>query len=88
MPTYELTFLLNEETESNTIKELINSLKGKIIKEEKLGKKTLAFPIKKNTNAIFYIWQFEMEAKNLMEFKRKLNFNDKLIRYLLLTIVK
>lgn len=88
MPTYELTFLLNEEAELKTIKELINTLQGKITKEEKWGRKTLAFPIEKNLAADFYIWQFEMNSKSLTELKRKLNFNEKLIRYLLLAINK
>lgn len=86
MNQYDLTFLLNEESELENIKKLIESLSGKILEEEKWGKKTLAYPIKKNTTAEFYFWKFEMEQKNVNELRKKLNFNEKLLRYLLLIL--
>ena len=82
--TYELTFLLNEETEIVNIKALIESIKGKIVKEEKWGERTLSYPIKKNHVATFYNYLIEIEKKQVNELKKKLNFNEKLIRYLLL----
>ncbi|NMB83825.1 30S ribosomal protein S6 [Candidatus Roizmanbacteria bacterium] len=82
--TYELTFLLNEEEELKKISELITSLSGKVIKEDKWGEKALFFPIKKANKAVFYCWALEMETKKMAEFKRKLNFNEKILRYLLL----
>lgn len=81
---YELTFLTKEESEQKNIKELIESFKGKIIKEEKWGERTLAYTIKKNHTAIFYNSLFEIDKKNIAELKKKLNFNEKIIRYLLL----
>lgn len=84
--TYELTFLLNEEEELTKIKELTTSLKGKISKEEKWGEKSLYFPIKKARRAVFYNWLLELDETQLKEFKKKLNFNDKILRYLLLKI--
>ncbi|MEK7633411.1 MAG: 30S ribosomal protein S6 [Patescibacteria group bacterium] len=81
---YELTFLTKEETELKNVKELIESLKGKVVKEEKWGEKTLAYSIKKNHTALFYNFLFEMDKKNIAELKKKLNFNDKILRYLLL----
>ena len=81
---YELTFLTKEETELKNVKELIESLKGKVVKEEKWGEKTLAYAIKKNHTALFYNFLFEMDKKNIAELKKKLNFNDKILRYLLL----
>lgn len=83
---YELTFLLNEEEEIKNLKILIESLKGKVTKEEKWGKKTLSYPIKKNISANFYSWSIEMSPKEVKELKRKLGFNEKLIRFLLLKI--
>ncbi len=82
---YELTFLTKEETELKSVKELIESFKGKVSKEEKWGEKTLAYPIKKNHTALFYNFLFEIDKKNVAELKKKLNFNDKILRYLLLT---
>lgn len=84
MTKYELIFLLNEESELGTIKKLIESLSGKILEEEAWGKKTLAYPVKKSKTANFYSWTLEMDEKNMNELRKKLNFNEKLLRYLLL----
>ena len=81
---YELTFLTKEEAELKNIKELIESFKGKVTREEKWGEKTLAYSIKKNHTALFYNFQLEIDKKNIAELKKKLNFNDKILRYLLL----
>lgn len=86
MSKYEMIFLLPEEEESKELVKLITSLKGKVEKEEKWGKKTLAYPIKKNNNAYYFHWVVDIEEKQLNELKKKLGFNEKLIRYLLLKI--
>ncbi|OGK12497.1 30S ribosomal protein S6 [Candidatus Roizmanbacteria bacterium RIFCSPHIGHO2_02_FULL_37_15] len=88
MPNYELTLLLSDEEELKNIKDLINSLKGKIEKEEKWGGKTLAYPIKKNTSSNYYHWLLNLDQNNISELKKKLNFNEKLIRYLLLKMTR
>lgn len=84
MNQYELIFLLNEESELGPIKKIIESHSGKILEEESWGKKTLAYPIKKLRTANYYSWKLEIDAKNISELRKKLNFNEKLIRYLLL----
>ena len=81
---YELTFLLNEEAELKNIKDLIASLKGKVEKEEDWGQKTLSYQIKNNQSAHFYNYVINIEKDKLSELKKKLNFNEKLLRYLLL----
>ena len=81
---YELTFLTKEETELKNVKDLIESLKGKVTKEEKWGEKTLAYSIKKNRTALFFNFQIEIDKKQVLELKNKLNLNEKVLRYLLL----
>ena len=51
----KLTFLTKEEAELKIIKELIESYKGKVTKEDKWGEKTLAYSIKKNLTALFFL---------------------------------
>ncbi|MBI2028000.1 MAG: 30S ribosomal protein S6 [Candidatus Levybacteria bacterium] len=84
MIIYDLVFLLNEDNELTSIKQLVTSLKGKVLEENKIGEKRLAYPIKKSTTAKMYEWTMELEPSKLEEFKKKLNFNEKLLRYLLL----
>jgi small subunit ribosomal protein S6 len=81
---YELTFLTKEETELKNVKDLIETYKGKVTKEEKWGEKTLAYAIKNNHTAFFYNFQFELDKKNILELKNKLNLSEKVLRYLLL----
>lgn len=81
---YELTFLTKEENESKNLKDLIELHKGKVTKEDKWGEKTLAYPIKKNHTAFFFNYQFELDKKSILQFKNKLNLDEKILRYLLL----
>lgn len=86
MSQYELTFLLNEESELKVLKELVTSLDGEVTKEEKWGEKTLAYPIKSAYKAHYYHWMVSVPTKQVMELRKKLNYNEKLIRYLLLAV--
>lgn len=86
MSQYELTFLLNEEAELKVLKELVTSLEGEVTKEEKWGEKTLAYPIKSTYKAHYYHWKLSVPTKQVMELRKRLNYNEKLIRYLLLAV--
>lgn len=81
---YDLVFLLNEEAELSNLKKLIESLTGTILEEQAWGKKTLAYPVKKTKSANYYFWKIQMDKKNIAELRKKLNFDQKLLRYLLL----
>jgi small subunit ribosomal protein S6 len=83
---YEITLLVAEEAEVEPIKKLLESLNGKVVEEQKWGKKQLSYPIKKNMDAYYFTWSLEMEPKKMAEFKRGLNFNESLLRYLLLKV--
>lgn len=84
MNQYELTFLLETEEEVKSVQDLITALKGKILKEEAWGKKALSYRIKKHRSAFYYHNSFDIDRKNIQELRKKLNFNEKIIRYLLL----
>lgn len=86
MSQYELTFLLNEEAALKTLKELVTGLEGSVTKEEKWGEKLLAYPIKGLTKAHFYNWVITIPKNRVMELRKKLNYNEKLIRHLLLVV--
>jgi len=83
---YEFVFLLQEDIEpvQKTLKTIVKDLKGEVKTEKPWGEKKLAYPIRKKTTATFFEWVIELEASALTEFKKKLSFEEKLIRYLLL----
>lgn len=83
---YEITFILNDESETKNIKSLLESLEGKITEEKAWGERELAYPVQKLRSAKYFTWTFTIPPKNLAELKRKLNFNEKMIRFLLLKL--
>ncbi len=86
MNKYEFTFLLNDDKELKELKNTLKSLSGNVVKEQAWGERVLAYPINKETKYKFYTWQIEIEKKNLNEFKKKLNYNEKLTRHLILSL--
>lgn len=84
MEKYELTFLLENEEELKTLANLLKSLTGKLVDEKKWGKLPLAYPVDKLESANYFTWTINIDNKKVAELKKKLNFNEKLMRYLLL----
>jgi ribosomal protein S6 len=86
MNRYELTFLLNSEEEKKTVSSLLTSLDGKVVEEKHWGKLQFAYPINHKTSADYFTWVIDVDNKKVAELKKKLNFDEKLIRYLLLEV--
>lgn len=84
MSQYEITFLLSKEEDAKEIEEILKSNSAKTLQQLSWGKKTLSYPIKKQIEAYFFNWQFEVDPSQMKALKQKLNFNDKIIRYLLI----
>ncbi len=88
MTQYELTFLTEKEEEAKLVQTLLESSSGKILNETKWGKIQTAYPIKKKASAYYYTWLVDLGPRQVAEFKRKLNFNENLLRYLFLEVDK
>jgi ribosomal protein S6 len=86
MNKYEFVFLIKEAEGLKELKELFSSLAGKILSEKGYGKKKLAYSIGKQGTADRYEWIIEIESDKISEFKKKLGFNDKILRHLLFKI--
>lgn len=84
MNKYELTVIVRNEGDIEVVKKLLESYEGKITEEKKWGKRELAYPIKKETSAFYFTYQLEVGGSNISDFKKKLNFDDKVLRYLML----
>jgi len=86
MNQYEFIFLMSEEEDQKDLKELISSLSGKILDEKSHGLKNLAFEIKKHKAANLFEWIIQLNMDKISELKKKLGFNEKVIRYLILKL--
>lgn len=87
---YELTVLLpggasadDVKIASSTIGKLVTSRKGKVEKEENWGKKFLAYPLKKQTEAFYLYFEVSLDASQAQGFERDVRLMDTIIRSLL-----
>lgn len=68
---------------SDSAKELLTSLGAEIVKEESWGKKRLAYPIQKLTEARYVFFTVKVDGANpFPEVEQRLEQNDKVLRYL------
>ncbi len=89
MAFYETVFILRQdltqqqvEELSNGFKEIITSNKGKMIKEENWGLRTLAYKIKKNKKGHYVLFETESPASAIAEFERKMSINENVLRFM------
>ncbi|MBI4053937.1 MAG: 30S ribosomal protein S6 [Candidatus Doudnabacteria bacterium] len=59
---------------------------GKILKVENLGKKKLAYPIKKTKNALYVLINFLLSPEKLHDFDHKVRVTQGIIRYLIINL--
>ena len=70
-------------TVSNSIKDLISALSGKVLDSTALGKRKLAYTIKHEKDAYYDVMQFELDPSSVAKFRSKLNLTEGLLRYLI-----
>jgi small subunit ribosomal protein S6 len=87
---YELLLALSEDTTEADQKGLIKSLediigkaKGEISQTESWGKRSLAFSIKKNKNAFYYLVDFTGEGSLPKVLSDSLRIEDKVLRFII-----
>ncbi len=85
MNAYELTVIVRTEKDADAVKAIIKEFDAKVEKEQKWGKRDLAYPIKKETSAFYFTYQIGADPKTISDMKKKMNYDEKIIRYLLLS---
>ena len=91
MNKYEIMFIVKATMESadvkksaETYKNLIETLKGKVVEAKELGEKKLAYPIKKELNGYYYVMQVEANKVAIQEFDRKIRFDETILSHLII----
>jgi ribosomal protein S6 len=88
MRTYELILVVKTSLTDALRKKLVSGVKVllkdlKIVKENEIGQKALAYKIKREVNG--YYFDFALEGENVpADFERKLMEDDNVLRHLLL----
>jgi small subunit ribosomal protein S6 len=90
--TYEALLIFKPSAESDNMDALVRgvenqlrNLKGKILRVDKVGRKRLAYELKKNKDAFVAIMTFQLEPKAIMEFRKACQLNEDILR---LTLVR
>jgi ribosomal protein S6 len=88
MRSYELILVTKTSLTDTLRKKLVADVKAllkdlKIVKENEVGSKTLAYKIKREANGFYH--DFALEGENVPQnFEKKLLENDNILRHLLL----
>jgi small subunit ribosomal protein S6 len=93
MRLYESTFLVRQDVSPQAVGEitnqftaLIESYKGKVVKKEDWGLRSLAYRIKKNKKAYFVMLIIEAGNDAMAELKRQYKLNEDILRDLTVSI--
>ena len=89
---YELTILLKTSASSKDVEKLISDIKeiikkeGKILKEEDMGKRRLAYSIRKENEANFRLITLETMGADLALLSSKIRMEEAVLRHLFIRI--
>ncbi len=91
MDRYEIMFIVKNTIEDEAVKKeadalqsLITSDKGKIIEFKEMGKRKLAYPIKKEVTGTYFVMTVEANHDTISEFDRKVLINENILRHLII----
>ncbi len=88
MNKYETVFIINQNVEDAGVKELIQKFSdiinsdGKVESVEELGRKKLAYEIKKNTEGTYVLINFEAAPTLIQELERVYRITDEVIKFI------
>jgi small subunit ribosomal protein S6 len=93
MPKYELMYILSSAVTDNDmpiisaeVDKFITDHEGKILSQEMMGKKKLAYPIKKTRNGFYVLTTFNAEGSLMKSLDNKLRSIESIIRYLVVNL--
>jgi len=85
---YELMTALKSEETVSLVKKLLDQAKVKVIKEEPMGKRRLAYEINKATEGFYQVWQVEGAASTVAEVSKLFKLETGILRFLFTKITK
>ena len=88
MNKYESVVIINPNVEENSLKELIERFKTLINTDvnveqvNELGKKKLAYEIKKNKEGYYVVYDFEAKPSLIAELERNYRITDEVLKFI------
>jgi small subunit ribosomal protein S6 len=80
---------LDEESLKNNrekVQSVITQNGGEILETQDMGKRRLAYPIKKLREGVYTVVQFKSETDTVKELERNLRLDDNVIRHMVINI--
>ena len=90
MNKYESVIIINPNLEAESIKALIEKFSnlinnsGKVDSVEEIGKKKLAYEIKKNKEGYYIVFKFEANPELITELERIYRITDEVIKFIVI----
>ncbi len=88
MNKYESVVIINPNVDEEGIKTLIQKLSdlinsdGKLEKADELGKRKLAYEVKKNKEGYYVVFYFEANTSLIAELERNYRITDEVIKFM------
>ena len=88
MNKYESVVIINPNVEENALKDLIERFQtlintdGKVEQVNELGKKKLAYEIKKNKEGYYVVYDFEANPSLIAELERVYRITDEVMKFI------
>ena len=93
MNKYEIMFIIKSTLDEETIKKtsedlqkLINIKPSKVVEFKEMGRKKLAYPIKREVSGYYFVMNVETTHETLAEFDRKVTINENVLRHLIIKV--
>ncbi len=90
MNKYETIFLMKKDLTEEQRNKVVDTIKnylngnGKITNTEELGKKKLAYEIRKYNEAYYYAIEFNAKAEAIRELERMYRINDDILKFIVI----
>jgi small subunit ribosomal protein S6 len=88
MDKYEIMFIVKPTLDEASIKDTVKSLEsiitdmsGNVVQSKDMGKRELAYPIKKEISGFYYVLTVEASHEAIAEFDRKARINENILRH-------
>lgn len=93
MAKYELMYIVGSQTSDDEISKVVDEVKkyisdnaGIIEKSEELGKKKLAYPIKKSRNGYYVVVNFSAPSEKVNDIEHRIRTSQNVIRHLIINM--
>lgn len=90
---YEIIFIVDvkvPEDEVNTLSEnlqrIITDQGGRLTKVENMGRRSLAYPIERQTEGTYVLFEMEGKGHEIAELERRMRVNDQVVRYMTIRV--